>query len=50
MKRKIKKIGKGVKGYVRNVEFKRVICKLSIDIALEMSTFFFSFLLDQELN
>ncbi len=45
----IYKKGKGVKGYAPNVEFKRIIYKLYIDIALEMSTFLFA-ILDQPLN
>jgi predicted transcriptional regulator len=52
-KKKVKNIykrkGKDVKGYALNVEFKRIIYKLYIDIALEMSTFSFA-ILDQQLN
>ena len=43
------KNGKGVKGYAPNVEFKRIIYKSYIDIALEMSTLAFV-ILDQQLN
>jgi len=42
-KKKMKKIkkGNGVKGYAQNIVFKRIICKLYLDMTLEMSTFFF---------